>query len=283
MQNGQNKALRQVIHSLTARGVKVELVPTSKPNEASELARNAVTSGYDLVIACGGDGTINEVICGMAKSNVPLMIIPAGTANVLARELGIPRNLLKSAELAQSGEVRRISLGRADSRYFVCMAGVGVDAAIIDVVNNNLKRRIGEGAFWLAGFRQLFGYRFTQFKLVIDGHNYQATFAVISRVKNYGGPFQITPQADLFADLFDVCLFQSANRWRYLYYLGRVAARSHLSLPDVVYLKARVVEVLGASGVGVQVDGELIGTLPQEIVIEKDALSLVVPRDRVIR
>jgi diacylglycerol kinase (ATP) len=257
--------------------MKIETVATTKPQEASVLAREAVSSKANLIIACGGDGTINEVVCGMAGSRVPLMVIPVGTANVLAKEIGLARDWMRSADLIKTGVVRRISLGKANERRFILMAGIGVDAGIIATLNYGLKRKLGEGSFWIAGFKQLLRYSFTPFQLRINEETYSATFAVISKAKNYGGPFQITSQADLFSDEFDICLFQSRSRWRYLHYLGHVALGRHLSLPDVRYLKAKTVEARGDSHILIQVDGELAGTLPQRFSVEPDALSLMVP------
>ena len=278
MLRARSEKLQDILHILNSCGVNVEVVATRGPNNASSLAKKAVDSGCDLIIAAGGDGTINEVISGMAKSRVPLLVIPAGTANVLAKEIGLPKVLTKSAELIKTGKIQRISLGKVDDRYFVLMAGVGVDAGTIAAVNPRLKRWLGEGSFWIAGFKQLFQYDFPSFQVTIDGKVENATFAVISKAKNYGGPFQITFRADLFSDQFDVCLFQSRNRWRYLSYLWHVTWGKHSSLDDVKYLKARTVEVLGSSNIQVQVDGELIATLPQKFTIETDVLSLVVPR-----
>ena len=256
----------------------MEAVGTTQPDEASVLAQNAASSQVDLIIACGGDGTINEVVCGMAGSQIPLLVIPAGTANVLAKEIGLSRDWLKSVELVRTGVVRRISLGRVNQRRFILMAGIGVDAGIIAALNYRLKRRFGEASFWIAGFGQLLRYHFAPFDLFINGKHYSATFAVISKARNYGGPFQITSQADLFSDQFDICLFQSHSRWRYLCYLWHVALGRHLSLPDVQYLKATSVEALGDSKIQFQVDGELVGTLPQTFNIEPNALSLMVPQ-----
>jgi diacylglycerol kinase (ATP) len=270
--------LRQVLDFLSSCGIKVEVVATTQPNNASVLARTAVSDQSDLIIGCGGDGTINEVAAGMAGSQVPLLVIPAGTSNVLATEIGLPRNWLKSVELVRTGVIRRISLGRANQRHFIVMAGIGVDAGVVAALNYRLKRRLGEGAFWIAGLQQLVRYHFTPFRLVIDGRDYSATFAVISKARNYGGPFQITVQANLFSDQFDVCLFQSRCRWRYLHYLWQVAIGRHLSLPDVRYMKAQTVEALGDSRIQVQVDGELVGTLPHTFVVESNALSLIVPK-----
>jgi diacylglycerol kinase family enzyme len=236
------------------------------------------------LVACGGDGTVNEVVGGVAGSDVPLLVIPGGTSNVLGREIGLPRDLLACAALLRKGAIRRISLGRVGDRRFVLMAGIGVDAGIVAASNSQLKRFLGEGAFWLAGFQQLVQYHFSPFDLVVDGKSHRGTFALISKVKNYGGPFQLTPQANLFSNQFAVCLFQSELRWRYLHYLSRVARGTHMSLPDVLMLKGRTIEAAGSAPgsakIHVQVDGELLGTLPQTISIQDNALSLIVPRAR---
>lgn len=278
MQRG--RLLQRILSGLTTEGFNVQATPTSGPGDATRLAQEAVAACYEVVVACGGDGTVNEVVGGMVGSEVPLLVIPGGTSNVLARELGLPSDLLACAALLRSGASRRISLGRAGDRRFVLMAGIGVDAGIVAASNSRLKRYLGEGAFWLAGFQQLAQYHFSPFDIVVDGKSHRGTFALISKVKNYGGPFQLTPQANLFSNQFAICLFQSEMRWRYLYYLSQVARGKHASLPDVLMLKGRTIEVKGSTKIQVQIDGELLGSLPQTINIQDNALSLIVPRAR---
>lgn len=280
MQSRQIGTLQQVVTRLASEGLNVKVSPTAGPSDASNLARQAVASGTELVIACGGDGTINEVVCGMVGSKVPLMVWPGGTANVLAREIGLPRDLSACASLLKKGVIRRIGLGKAGERYFILMAGIGVDAGIVAASSSRLKRYAGEGAFWLAGFQQLAAYHFSPFDLRVDGASYTGTFAIVSKARNYGGSFQLTPQANLFSHGFDICLFQSRSRWRYLYYLGQVVLGRHSRLPDVQMLRGRTIEAVGSPRVMVQVDGELLGGLPQKFTMEEDALSLIVPPTR---
>jgi diacylglycerol kinase (ATP) len=280
MQAERGRLLQRVLSGLTTEGLQVQVTPTSGPGDATRLAREAVAARCDVLVACGGDGTVNEVVGGLAGSDVPLLVIPGGTSNVLAREIGLSRDLLAGAGLLHKGAIRRISLGRAGDRRFVLMAGIGVDAGIVAASDSRIKRFLGEGAFWLAGFQQLAKYHFSPFDLVVDGKSYRGTFALISKVKNYGGPFQLTPQANLFSNQFAICLFQSEVRWRYLHYLSRVARGKHMSLPDVLMLKGRTIEAAGSTKIHVQVDGELLGTLPQTISIQDNALSLIVPRAR---
>jgi diacylglycerol kinase (ATP) len=265
--------------ALRAQGIELELLPTRAPGDATILAQGLVESKCQLVVACGGDGTINEIVCGMAGSHLPLMIFPAGTANVLASQIGLPKDLNRCVQLLRTGIQRRISLGKAGSRYFALMAGIGVDAGVVEAVNPTLKGKIGQGAFWLAGFQQLARYHFLPFEIQVDGHSHSCTFAIISKVKWYASRFQLTPRASLFSDTFEICLFHSTNRWRYLTYLFYSSFSKHECLQDVTILQGRKIKAVGPDQVMVQVDGELIGTLPQEFQIQEDALTLVIPRD----
>jgi YegS/Rv2252/BmrU family lipid kinase len=280
MRSRHGQLLQRVHSGLTAEGLNVRVAPTSGPGDATRLAREALAARCDVLVACGGDGTVNEVVGGVAGSDVPLLVIPGGTSNVLAREIDLPRDLLDCAALLRKGAIRRISLGRVGDRRFILMAGIGVDAGIVAASNSRLKRFLGEGAFWLAGFQQLARYHFSSFDLIVDGKSHRGTFALISKVKNYGGPFQLTPEANLFSNQFAICLFQSETRWRFLYYLSQVARGKHAGLPDVLMLKGRNIEAAGSTKVQVQVDGELLGGLPQTISIQDNALSLIVPRAR---
>ena len=266
-----------VTDALRAQGIELQLLPTRARGDATVLARELVESECQLVVACGGDGTINEIVCGMAGSHLPLMILPAGTANVLANEMGLPKDLGHCVHLARTGVMRRISLGRAGSRYFALMAGIGVDAGVVDAVDPTLKEKIGQGAFWLAGFQQLVKYHFLPFELRVDGHSHSCTFAIISKAKWYASRFQLTPRADLFSDTFEICLFHSTNRWRYLPYLLFASFGKHDCLRDVTILQGKEIKAVGPGQIKVQVDGELIGNLPQEFQIQEDALTLIMP------
>jgi YegS/Rv2252/BmrU family lipid kinase len=275
--HGTAAKLDRIKKALNASGIAVEMLATEKSLHAAQLSATAVKASPDLMIACGGDGTINEIVAGMAKSQIPLLVLPAGTANVLGKDLQLPKDLLSALQLIHTGKIRRIALGKVNSRYFILMTGIGVDAGVVAAVNPDLKRKFGEGAFWIAGLKQLFAYTFPAFDLVIEGQTFAGTFAVIARARSYGGPLSITPRADLFADRFDICLFERRGRWHYLRYLFSALLGKHLSLSDVKYLQANHVEVRGNPEVWFQVDGELAGKLPCEFTIERDALSLIVP------
>lgn len=276
----RQRDLRRAREILAEAGIEVALAPTGGPGSASELARRSVAEGRELVIVCGGDGTINEAVQGLAGSRVPLGILPAGTANVLAKELGLPWNIARAARLIPQSHVVRISLGRAGERYFISLAGAGPDGAIVYRLGRWLKFNLGIAAYWLEGVRHLFSYDFPRFAVEACGQKHEAIFVVVSKTRHYGGPFRITRRARLVEDAFEVAVFHPAGRWRFLSYiladwLGRLERSRELT-----FLRARSARCAAldpATRIYVETDGEPAGRLPREFVIVPDALSLLVP------
>ena len=284
----RQRDLQRAVRLLAAYGLGVELIPTSGPGSATELTRRAVAAGRDLIIVSGGDGTISEVVNGMAGSSVPLAVLPAGTGNALARELGLPWDVWRAAEYIPRGIVRRIALGRAEARgssapgsgarYFIAMAGAGADANIIYCLGQQTKLRWGMLSYWLEGLRQWARYDFREFDVEVNGQTLAATLLVVGRTRNYGGPVQITRGADLLGDDFEVAVFPRSPRPLYLLYLLAQFAGLLERFPRVCFLRAtRVVARPRAGRVYVHADGELAGELPMEFVVVPDALSLLVP------
>jgi len=271
---------------LARAGIQAELQATTARGEATALARRAVEQGRQLVMVCGGDGTVNEVVNGLAGSQVPLAVLPAGTANVLAKELGIPWDISRAAGLVGGSTPRRIALGLAvplDSpearRYFMCVAGAGADGVMVHSLDPELKRRMGIMAYWVEGFRQLFRYTFPRFRLSTAGFETQATLVVVGRTKHYGGPFRLTTEADLFKDEFELAAYTTRSPARYLSYLPAAWLGQLRRMRDVQFTKCTWLrcEPLNHEPVYAQVDGELVGRLPIEFRIVLDALTLAVP------
>ncbi|MGH7375780.1 MAG: diacylglycerol/lipid kinase family protein, partial [Candidatus Rokuibacteriota bacterium] len=202
---------------------------------------------------------------------------PGGTSNVLARELGLPGSLDLLADVIATGRMRRVSVGRAGERYFLLMAGVGLDADVVRAVHPGLKRLTGEGAYWMAGLRQLTDWHPIHFLVETEGAQHRATFAVVANAPSYGGGLRFAPEASMDDDLLDVCLFDSTQRHRFARYLAAAFSGSHLGMPGVTYLKTRRAVVHGDESRFVQVDGELHGPLPVRFECVPAALSLVVP------
>lgn len=288
----RQKELELACDYLASRNIPVRLQETSGPGMATELARQAAAAGFDLVIVCGGDGTVNEVVNGLAGTSTPLALLPAGTGNIVAKELRLPWNVLRAARLIPEGEVRRIALGCAGGRYFLAVAGVGVDANIVYKLEARMKSSLGQLSYWLESLRQLFAYSFPTFRLVpLCGMDspVEATFAVIGRTAHYGGPIRITTGANLLADDFEVVAFTARWRIAFLLYLLGVWTGTLKSLPGVHFFRTTRLRCEAARttrknpNLYVECDGELSGQLPQDFLIVPDALSLVFPRPPVHR
>lgn len=259
------------------------LIPTTGPGSAGDIARRAIAEGTELILAAGGDGTINEVIDGMAHSAIPLGILPAGTANVLSTEIGLGRDVRRAARLIPQCVGQRIALGRLDcgstSRHFLSMAGVGFDAHIVYNLNARLKLRLGKIAYWLSGFTQTVR-RFPEFEIEIDGSRHSVcSFALVSRVRNYGGDFEIARSASLLQDHFEVVLFRGRHSLPYLKYLFGMITGSLKRMRGVTFITAQNVRVFDPADrrVYIQVDGEYAGRLPASITVVPNALTVLVP------
>ena len=199
----QPEMIAEIQQALARAGVEVRLEPTTGIGSATEIAREAVERGDRMIIVCGGDGTINEAVQPLVGRDCALAVWPGGTANVLARELKLPEDPDELARMIAKGATRRISVGHAYKResgwqrYFLLMAGIGIDAAIVQGVNPQLKKKTGVGAFWVSALDYLRRLPLTPFTLGIGGEHYNATFACIGNAAEYGGWFNLTPEASL--------------------------------------------------------------------------------------
>jgi YegS/Rv2252/BmrU family lipid kinase len=271
---------------LAARGVTVQSLPTSGPGTAGDLARRAIDQGADLILVAGGDGTINEAVNGMVHSEVPLGILPGGTANVLANELALGTTMERAAASLCSCVVERVAIGllsrgpEETPRYFLLMAGVGLDADIVYHLSVGLKAALGKAAYWLGGLAKL-GSRLPQFTVEAEGRTYEVGFALASRVRNYGGDLEIAQTASLLEDQFELVLFQGSSSFTYLKYMLGVALHRHLHLRGVTALRTQTATFSAPPdrNVHVQVDGEYAGLVPAQIEIVPCALNLLVPAD----
>jgi len=287
--------IERAVRILKDAGVSTELAPTTRPGTATKIAREAVDRRRGMVIACGGDGTINEIVNGLAKSDVPMALLPAGTANILAKELGIPWDIPHASRLIAGGVVRRIALGVAfatngndsavipdEGRYFLSVAGAGPDGAIVNGVHAELKRNTGMLAYWFEGFRQLFQYNFPEIRIRSGGQERRATIIVVGRTVHYGGPFKITTGANLFKDHFEFLTNSRRSRLAYLACLPALWLGTLREMKGIETWKATetVGEAVNGEPVFAQVDGEPIGRLPIAFRIVPDALSIVTPGAR---
>jgi YegS/Rv2252/BmrU family lipid kinase len=268
---------------LRAREIEVEVATTTAAGDAARLAAEAARAGVGEVIVSGGDGTINEALQGIIGTRVRLGIWPAGTANVLARELRLPFDAERAAEVFARGATRSIYAGSATEersgarRYFFLMAGVGLDASVVERVRPRLKRRVGEGAFWVSGLAHLVRWRPVPFRVEIEGHAYTATFAAFGRAAHYGGNLSVTPRARLDEPEFEICIVNSQSRLRFLHLLAHALRPDGVrrEIPGVRYVMATRARAEGEARM--QVDGELVGQLPVTFEIVPEPIEVIAP------
>jgi len=273
---------------LRARAIEVEVLCTSAPHDATRLAAKAAETaeaGIAEIVVSGGDGTINEALQGLIEKRVRLGIWPAGTANVLARELRLPFDAEGAAEVIARGATRRIYAGCATEdesgarRYFFLMAGIGLDASVVEGVRPRLKRRVGEGAYWASGVEHLVSWQPLPFEIEIEGQTYPATFAAVGKAAHYGGDISVTPRARLDEPEFEICVVNSHSRLRYFRLLLQGMRRDGIrrEMRNVRYVRATHARAMG-DGARVQVDGELIGQLPMTFEIVRTPIEVFAPR-----
>jgi YegS/Rv2252/BmrU family lipid kinase len=273
----------QVLDTLRANGHSIQPLPTRAPGDAPNLARQCVANGAYSVYVAGGDGTVNEVVNGLAGSHVPLGVLPGGTANCLAVELGIGTDLLRAARGTARWQARRIALGlcrntNQDQRYFVAMAGAGVDAQIVRDVNPGVKRKLGKVAYWLAGFGSMWK-KLPELQVQSAAGQARVSFALASRVRNYGGDLEIAKSIHLGTPKFETVLFEGQYAFRYMKYLAGVLVNQHRGMSGVHVHLLDHLELRAVNGhpIYVQLDGEEFGQLPVKLEVAPDALTLLVP------
>jgi YegS/Rv2252/BmrU family lipid kinase len=271
--------LDRVLSRLDWLGCTVDLLLTEAPGHAERLARG-LGPDIDAVVVAGGDGTINEVVNGLGPAAPPLGIVPLGTANVLALELGLGRTTAQIAETIVNGDRREIAIGQVNGRRFVQMVGVGADAHIVAHVSKRIKKYAGKGAYVLSGAIGLFTYRFPRFDLVIDGERLSATSVIVSNGRYYGGKNIVAPRAGLDRRSFEVCLMTRSGRYNALRYGLAVFLDRLPALNDVRYITATDVHILAPVGDPMQGDGDLVASLPADITLLPRGFPVLVPARR---
>lgn len=277
---GYQRDVPLIFEALRGLGYEVEERETMEPGDATRLARESVAAGFDLVCALGGDGTVNETINGLAGSDVPLAIVPTGTINVLAMELGIPLDPPDAVRLLEAGTISWIDLGLAGDRYFGLMAGVGMDAAVVASLHPTMKKALKEAAFAVQGLATYLTYEEPLIRVTCDERTVEGYFAVFGNSSNYGGAFGITPLADMRDGLLDVCVLKDKSFLSTVWYWTAALLNAHISHPKVEYFRterAEVSTVDPAEEVLVQTDGEVAGKLPLECRVVPHALRVLVP------
>jgi YegS/Rv2252/BmrU family lipid kinase len=299
--------LESSLRVLRAAEVEASLTLTQSREDAAELAREAVLEGSDVVFACGGDGTIHDVLQGLAGSQTALGVLPMGTANALAHDLGLPLDPTGAARAALTAEPRRVALGRISfqdlrgapaTKFFTVAVGIGIDAHLFYKLQANSKQRLGMAAYYAKAWQLWFTHHMERFQVEChepdtgQKHSVNVTELLAVRIRNFGGVLQeLAPGASLHRDDLRVVLCRTSSRFSYLLYVARGLLQANWKVDgiDLVHstkiccdqLVRAEAQLLGpARRVYVEADGELIGTLPAEITMVPDALTIMIPKTR---
>ncbi len=276
----RRQRLAAVLAALRARGCAIDVMETTAAGDAERWAAHADPARFDRLVVAGGDGTVNEVVNGLAGSSLPLAIVPLGTANVLAAETGLRTDPESVARAIVEGVPRPVSLGLVNGRRFLLMAGVGFDAHVVRDVTVPLKRRLGKGAYVWAVVRQLLAFGFPRYRVTIDGTKWQAASVVIANGRYYAGRFVCAPGGRLETPELEVCLFLRSGRRAVVLYALALFTGMLPKLRSYRVIPARRIEIAGPPGDPVQGDGDIVGHLDAEIEVLPAALELVFPPER---
>jgi diacylglycerol kinase (ATP) len=288
-----------VLAVLRDAGIEASAEPTRAAADATEQTRQAIAEGCDTVFACGGDGTVHDVLQGLVGSNVALGIIPLGTANALAHDLRLPLSPVGAARAAAGAKSRRIAVGRVEyqdfsgshsSRYFAVAAGIGVDAHLFYELNPLIKSRLGMAAYYAKATRLWLTHKMETFAVETSEKNQQTevTQLLAVRIRNFGGVLrELAPGASLERDDLRLVLFHTSSRLAYLRYIlrGLLARPWQISRIELLHSNSVICRPLPVlanspkSRIFVEADGELLGTLPAEISVVPDAVTLLVPNE----
>ena len=268
------KAMSDKIRRL-AHGSSFHLSPA--PGHTRLLARKAVEEGFKTIVAAGGDGTINEVVNGIAGFDVSLGILPVGTMNVFAAELGLPvKNLRECWELIEDGHVRRVDLPRANKQYFVQLAGVGLDAQVVQETSWNFRKNFGPLSYVISA-TQIASRKPPRLVVDADGQLREGSFVLIGNGRYYGGPFTIFKNARIDDGKLNVLIFKNLGYLDIVRYLNAIVFGTHPSLSDVEYFQTEKATIRSEQEVPIEVDGELMGNLPVSFRFSSRKLKVISP------
>ena len=250
---------------------------TERVGHGEVLAKEAAEQGYQTVVAAGGDGTVNEVLNGLDPEKCTLGVLPVGTMNVLAMELGIPSRLDKALEIIRAGKRKRLDLGMANKRRFIQLAGVGLDAETVRRTHPDAKRAWGPWSYLLTA-AQLTVAPAPTLRVTVPGKaEIKGAMVLIGNGRHYGGPFQFFPKADMADGLLDVCVFPKSGPLDLLWYLQAVLLGGPDSLPEVTYLQVPGLKVASDERIALEVDGEYCGETPVEFSMINHGIEVLVP------
>lgn len=272
----------RIVNALKRPGVSFRIEATRGRGDATRLAQQAATDGVPVVVVAGGDGTINEAINGLTGSRAALALIPLGTANVLAAELGLPESAHALADVATGTSLRPLCLGEiagpsGPPRRFAMMAGIGFDAHIVANLSPPLKRAAGKLAYVWQALVEWLRLRPRHYRVSADGAPFECGSLIVAKGRHYAGRFVVAPAAAVDRDSFEVILFEPLTRWNILRHALALGLGRLPQSRGVRIVRARTVTVEGDRDEPIHADGELVGTLPVRVTIARERLQVLAP------
>ena len=272
------KIISPTLQSLTLLGMNLDIQETQSAGHAKTLCQEAIKNGsYDCIIAAGGDGTINQVANNQIGTDIPLGIIPTGTANVLASEISLSSKPELIAHTIAFGRVKPIFCGDLNGRAFLLMVSVGFDSKIVAKVSKNLKNIFGKGAYVLLALKHLFTETATPLQVTVDGEKNIATWAIVSKGVYYAGKYKLAPEADLSRKELVVTLFECESMYETIRCLFSIGFGQGDFKGRAKVLRGTSVLIEGDGNEPVQLDGDYVGTLPVSVSVFQEPLNLIVP------
>lgn len=276
------KQLPEVLQKFEIAGYETSCHATTCEGDAIQAARDAGERGFDLVIAAGGDGTVNEVVNGLAdlEERPQLGVIPVGTTNDFARAIGIPRdNILTAVDSILAGEARAIDIGRVNGHYFVNIAGGGRLTELTYEVPSKLKTVLGQLAYYLKGIEMLPSIRPAEVEIEYDGKLFKGEIMLflVSLTNSVGGFEKLAPDSKLNDGMFDLLILKKANLADFIRVASLALRGEHISDSNIIYTTANRVKVTSAQKMQLNLDGEYGGDLPGEFVNMYRHIDVLMP------
>ncbi len=255
---------------------RVHIEKTKYPGHATQIVKENIDKGFDIVISAGGDGTLNEVVNGLIGHDIPLGILPLGITNVFALELGLPMNPLEAVKVIIQGRTKQVDLGEANGRLFTMMVGAGLDGYVIHNLSHEFKKKFGAPSHIITGIKNYPTYTPYPIRIEADGRNLGIGYeAIIANTSFYGGKFKISPTASVYDGYLDVVVFRNGGILRDTRYFFSVIINRHLYLDDVDIYRAKEIHLEG-NGVYYHLDSEKGGMLPLEVRVKQKAVRIFV-------
>ncbi len=279
---GKGRALElipKIKESFNKENIDYKIKVTKQKGEGEKLAREGIKEGFNHIIAVGGDGTAYEVVNGIRGEKVVLGILPAGTGNDFARMLKLPKDYNEILETIKASQKKKIDIGLINDRYFLNCSSVGIDAEIVKETEKIKKYVSGTLAYVIGVLKTLVRYRYKDVSIEIDGKRMKRDIELIAvgNGKYYGGGMKINPMADLDDGFLDICLVNKISKIKFALLFLTVFKGKHLGIKEVESLRGKEIKIFGDKDLMLNADGDIIGTTPVEIKIEKRAIEVIVP------